>query len=166
MKKLLASLLLSFIASYCSADNSVQLVTEIDADHCRLINKNVCVTEKRDEKKAIKKCNKWHINQASEQGANRVLITDNTYSEHRRPHYDGSSKTIKTREYLADYYACDLAEVSVVNDTQQEALPVNNSGASKSSIEDRLLRLESLKKKGLISAEEYAAKRAEILSEL
>lgn len=131
----------------------ITISQSIDESDCTLIGQDICKTQKKD---AMSKCEDWHKETAQEQGANTVVITDTTDTESRRPFFDGSVKTIKWTHIAAKYYSC--AKQASFKPTEEKT-PANK-------FEQRLMTLEALYKKRLITDEEYKRKRAEILRDL
>jgi len=147
------------LLSLAHAADSVVIVSSIDESQCKLAGEEVCETQKSQEAKAKAKCNKWHTKKARDLGANSIVITNRSVSESRRPLYDGRYKTIKNTSISASYYTCSAQYTA----TQVPKPPMEQQD---NTIELRLIKLESLKEKGLITEKEYQAKRAEILEDL
>lgn len=148
---LVAALLLS-----PSVFADARLVDTIDKNHCTKLAEQTCSSQKAKEENAVAKCQQWHLDKASEVGANRVLISDTLATEHRRPHFDGSIKTIVERVFNAEYYQCA--------DTAPATAP--QTGQPARTIAERLRVLESLREQQLITDQEYQQKRQAILDEL
>ena len=144
-----------FSCSMVFADDTISIVESVDEAHCRLLGDAVCETQKHD---AQKKCNKWHKAKAEKAEANTLMITDTPATQSTRPHYDGSRKKITTTFIAANYYSCDVVKNPVVVDEPSAQAP--------QSVEDRLLQLDALLKKELITEQEYQEKRADILKDL
>ncbi|SMF31621.1 Short C-terminal domain-containing protein [Alteromonadaceae bacterium Bs31] len=163
--KLLLVIVFAFSAAHSQSD--IAIVESIDDTRCTYKAQHTCTTQKK--KKTHEKCDTWHIDKARDVGANTILITDESSTESRRPHYDGTYKTIRTTNIVASYYLCSgkLTEENAPALTEEP--PVSSAPKSTTppaSIEERLIRLQSLYKKGLITEAEYKHKRSAILSEL
>ncbi|WP_096085703.1 SHOCT domain-containing protein [Agaribacterium haliotis] len=158
MKQLALSSALMVLSAFAQAKEEtkkISIADSVNPAECQLLASESCETQKQD---ADKKCNKVHRKQAQEAGANTIVIGERSVKTSRRPFYDGSYKTIKKTSIAASYYHCEV----------EQATPAKTSGnmKSKGSAEERLLRLNSLKEKGLISEKEYQDKRQQILDEL
>ncbi len=120
---------------------------------CERLAQEVCSTTSLQP---VEACARWHQEQALAAGADAYVVRDTQESRRMQPSLSGT-KTITTTRISADYYRC-AAPVSSVTDTP--------AAPGWSTVEKRLQVLESLKSKGLISAEEYQQKRAAILADL
>lgn len=120
---------------------------------CERLAQEVCSTTSLQPAEA---CARWHQEQALAAGADAFVVRDTQTSRRMQPSLSGT-KTITTTRISADYYRCAAAA-----ETAAEA----SEAADWSTVEKRLQVLESLKSKGLISAEEYQQKRAAILADL
>ncbi|MBQ0782005.1 MAG: hypothetical protein KBT79_14425, partial [Thalassolituus oleivorans] len=116
----------------------------------------------------VEVCEERHRQNALAEGGNTVVIKGTISSETRRPRVDGRYVIIEKTDMAADYYLCDdfvaddvVAEQENSSDPMRAVAPMVEL-----SIEERLITLEALNKKGLITADEYKAKRADILNDL
>jgi hypothetical protein len=144
--------ILLVLSGLAHADD-VTISQSVDESDCTLIRQDICKTRKKD---AMSKCEDWHKENAKEKGANTIVITDTTHTEARRPFYDGSVDKIKWTHIAAKYYSCEnhASTKSSEEKTQSD------------KFEERLMTLEALYKKRLITDEEYKSKRVEILRDL
>lgn len=154
--QIFSAMLLAAASAWVTAD--VAVVASVDETVCEKVATEICETHKKD---AEKKCHKWHREKAEELGGNRVVMTDSSYSESKRPMFDGRFKTIRNTSITADYFACATAVAEEKAEMSGETVEAVNQ-----SIEQRLKTLQNLLDKGLITEQEYQAKREEILSEL
>lgn len=163
------SLITGACSSFAKTENDesqkIMVVETVDVARCQLIEKNSCsiqgqsIQSDTDEKD----CQDKHLEDAAEVGANAVIFTGTTTSERRRPRMDGRYVTVVSTDVSAEYYACDQAELFAQQEAKQAEEKVE---AVSQSIEQRLNTLEMLKEKGLISVDEYQAKRTDILNDL
>lgn len=144
--------ILLILSGLAHADD-ITISQSVDESDCTLIGQDICKTRKKD---AMSKCEDWHKEKAKEKGANTFVITDTTQTVTRRPFYDGSVDKITWTQIAAKYYSC---EKNASTNSSEEKAPSNKFG-------QRLMTLEALYKKRLITDEEYKKKRAEILRDL
>jgi hypothetical protein len=137
----------------------------ISKEHCTLIKSDSCSSIKND---GVEVCEERHRQNALAVGGNTVVIKGTISSETRRPRVDGRYTVIEKTDMAADYYLCD----DVIADAESEHVSTSTRTMSvvipkvELSIEERLTTLETLNKKGLLTEEEYKAKRADILDDL
>ena len=144
-----------------AAQADIKILQPGEEANCQLIKEEVCKTTSKDP---VKACDEWHQEEAEEQGADAFLMGTMEQSSHRQPSLTGA-KTVKTTRITATYYHCGLAK-QAVQKVVDEAVQEPAAQVETDSIESRLLRLNSLKEKGLITQEEYDQKRQQILDEL
>ena len=157
MKKLsliLAAILISGLAS------AAQLVESIDESQCKLIKEADCTTAKRE---GLKACTEKHLESANRLQADSLLLGEVKEMEHRKPSLTGAKK-VRLTQVQAYYYQCETAQEKA--NTPMSSPAMKGIAPAAKSIEDRLVQLNSLKDKGLITQEEYESKRTEILNEL
>ncbi|MFP6789230.1 MAG: SHOCT domain-containing protein [Thalassolituus sp.] len=143
----------------------------VSKEHCTLIKSDSCSSIKND---GVEVCEERHRQNALAEGGNTVVIKGTISSETRRPRVDGRYVIIEKTDMAADYYLCDdfVADDVVAeqenSSAPMRAMPVKSAVAPmvELSIEERLTTLEALNKKGLLTEEEYKAKRADILDDL
>jgi hypothetical protein len=136
------------------AADKIRVLAEGEEASCELVSQQVCSTTSMNP---ADKCLAWHTKQAADAGADALLIRGSEDSRRNKPSLTGM-KTVVTTKVSADYYRC-AAAVSVA-----ETVVKDSEGWS--TVEKRLLVLESLKSKGLISDTEYQLKRQDILKDL
>ena len=136
------------------AADKARVLAEGDEASCELVSQQVCSTTSMNP---AEECLAWHKKQAADAGADALLIRGSEDSRRNKPSLTGM-KTVVTTKVSADYYRC-AAAVSVA-----ETVVKDSEGWS--TVEKRLLVLESLKSKGLISDTEYQLKRQDILKDL
>lgn len=136
------------------AADKIRVLAVGDEASCELVSQQVCSTTSMNP---AEECLAWHKKQAADAGADALLIRGSEDSRRNKPSLTGM-KTVVTTKVSADYYRC-AAAVSVA-----ETVVKDSEGWS--TVEKRLLVLESLKSKGLISVEEYQLKRQDILKDL
>ena len=136
------------------AADKTRVLAEGDEASCELVSQQVCSTTSMNP---AEECLAWHKKQAADAGADALLIRGSEDSRRNKPSLTGM-KTVVTTKVSADYYRCTAA-VSVA-----ETVVKDSEGWS--TVEKRLLVLESLKSKGLISDTEYQLKRQDILKDL
>ena len=136
------------------AADKARVLAEGDEASCELVSQQVCSTTSMNP---AEECLAWHTKQAADAGADALLIRGSEDSRRNKPSLTGM-KTVVTTKVSADYYRC-AAAVSVA-----ETVVKDSEGWS--TVEKRLLVLESLKSKGLISDTEYQLKRQDILKDL
>ena len=140
------------------AADKIRVLAEGDESSCELVSQQVCSTTSMNP---AEECLAWHKKQATDAGADALLIRGSEDSRRNKPSLTGM-KTVVTTKVSADYYRC-AAAVSVA-ETVAETVVKDSEGWS--TVEKRLLVLESLKSKGLISDTEYQLKRQDILKDL
>jgi hypothetical protein len=136
------------------AADKIRVLAVGDEASCELVSQQVCSTTSMNP---AEECLAWHKKQAADAGADALLIRGSEDSRRNKPSLTGM-KTVVTTKVSADYYRC-AAAVSVA-----ETVVKDSEGWS--TVEKRLLVLESLKSKGLISDTEYQLKRQDILKDL
>ncbi len=136
------------------AADKIRVLAEGDEASCELVSQQVCSTTSMNP---AEECLAWHKKQAADAGADALLIRGSEDSRRNKPSLTGM-KTVVTTKVSADYFRC-AAAVSVA-----ETVVKDSEGWS--TVEKRLLVLESLKSKGLISDTEYQLKRQDILKDL
>lgn len=136
------------------AADKIRVLAEGDEASCEMVSQQVCSTTSMNP---AEECLAWHKKQAADAGADALLIRGSEDSRRNKPSLTGM-KTVVTTKVSADYYRC-AAAVSVA-----ETVVKDSEGWS--TVEKRLLVLESLKSKGLISDTEYQLKRQDILKDL
>ena len=120
---------------------------------CERLAQEVCSTTSLQPAEA---CTRWHQEQAQAVGADAFVVRDTQESRRMQPSLSGTKMVVTTR-MTADYYRCASPATAAAE------APV---APGWSTVEKRLQVLESLKSKGLISADEYQQKRAAILADL
>lgn len=128
-----------------------------DETSCQMVAQETCKTSSREP---VEMCLEWHQEKAVEAGADSLLIGDREESSVRRPSLTGA-KTVVTTKIAAAYYDCGLKQAEL-----QQAVKTVVNKAPQLTIEQRLIRLNTLKEKGLITQGEYDQKRQQILGEL
>ncbi len=136
------------------AADKIRVLAEGEEASCELVSQQLCSTTSMNP---AEECLAWHKKQAADAGADALLIRGSEDSRRNKPSLTGM-KTVVTTKVSADYYRC-AAAVSVA-----EIVVKDSEGWS--TVEKRLLVLESLKSKGLISDTEYQLKRQDILKDL
>ncbi|WP_369857140.1 hypothetical protein [Candidatus Thalassolituus haligoni] len=156
MKKVWVGLLLgvSMSASMGVSAESVEIRDGVDEQSCRMVKQEMCSTTSRD---GVAHCRQEHLKSAAQFGANRVVIGTTDQSDHKKRMANGLYTSVTKTRMKARYFACD--------ETSRVRQPAAVQGGGK-SIEERLLRLESLRQKHLLTEPEYTAKRAAILDDL
>ncbi|WP_419811381.1 SHOCT domain-containing protein [Bacterioplanoides sp.] len=145
-----------------AAQADIKILQAGEAANCKLVKEEVCKTT---SKKPDEACLEWHQEEADSSGADSLIIGATEQSSHRQPSLTGA-KTITTTRIAATYFDCGLAQQAVqqaVNKAVQEGAVQQ---VTTQTIESRLLRLNSLKEKGLITEDEYDQKRQQILDAL
>jgi len=136
------------------AADKIRVLAEGEEASCELVSKQVCSTTSMNPEE---ECLARHKMQAADAGADALLIRGLEDSRRNKPSLTGM-KTVVTTKVSADYYRCAAAA------TAAETVVKDSEGWS--TVEKRLLVLESLKSKGLISDAEYQLKRQDILKDL
>ena len=157
MKKfafLITALLVSHVTS------AVTIVDMVDENQCKLIKEADCTTAKRE---GLKVCTEKHLEGANRLQADTLLLGEVKEMEHRKPSLTGAKK-VRLTQVQAYYYQCETAQEKA--NTPMSSPAMKGIAPAAKSIEDRLVQLNSLKDKGLITQEEYKSKRTEILNEL
>ncbi len=143
--------------------DAARIIPAEDAVACRLLAKQECKTI---EDKGLEHCQQWHQHQARQQDADAVVLADADTFIRKRPSLNGV-KTVTTTIVPAAYYYCGFEPLTRRKGEGKEAIaPAPVSAPDHNHFEQRLLTLQKLRDKGLISAEEYALKRQQILDEL
>ncbi|WP_260997057.1 SHOCT domain-containing protein [Thalassolituus hydrocarboniclasticus] len=146
--------MLVLLPCFASAADNIRVLSAGEETGCTWLAQEQCSTEAR---LAAEECLNWHQTQAVAAGADALLMGDSEESRRKKPSLTGM-KTVVATKVSADYYRCAAAAAT--------AETVVKGAEGWSTVEKRLLVLESLKAKGLISAEEYQAKRQDILKDL
>jgi|GEM_PF-876241 len=144
---------------------SARIVESIEASSCKYISEDTCRSKKSKQKKSLEACRKWHKKEASEKGANSVLITDTRVEETKRPMVNGTYKTVKSTNVTASYYNCGEFTTGKA-ELPPKAKSFELIREKPKSAEQRLKTLNDLLDKGLITKEEYRSKRSEILKDI
>ena len=131
---------------------------------CQLVVQETCKTTSREPAVA---CLEWHLETAEEEGADALVIRGSDERTQRLPSLSGGTRTVVNTRVKADYYNCGYAKQELMEAAKEAAQQVEKiAPVVTKSAEERLLQLNSLKEKGLITQDEYDQKRQEILSEL
>ena len=152
LRSVVAVTLLAAVSSAYSAGSPVRTLAAGEEAGCEHLLHNECRTT---SSKADEFCLAWHQDEARAAGADALMLGESDSSRQNKPSLVGM-KTVVTTSIQADYYRCAKPAEQAV------AAPA----AKASGVEERLQVLESLKAKGLISADEYQQKRKEILADL
>jgi hypothetical protein len=155
-------LVLSLLAPALVLADDARVIPAEDAAACRLLAKQECKT---NEDKGLAHCQQWHQHQARKQNADAVVLADADTFIRKRPSLNGV-KTVTTTIVPAAYYYCGFEPLTRRKGEGKEAVAPVSGTEHHNRFEQRLLTLQKLKDKGLISAEEYAQKRQQILDEL
>ena len=148
-----------FVSSLSYAASDVNLAGEIDPEHCQLVKEERCSTQKSD---GVSVCEKRLKEEADELNANTLVLGEIEQTVQRKPSLNGV-KTVTITSVNAAIYRCPVASDAPQS---REYHPAPVERPMEKSVEERLIQLNGLKEKGLISDEEYQSKRAEILEEL
>ena len=119
---------------------------------CEKLTSVTCSVQSRNGEE---QCQAQLAGEAEKAGADSILITDTESNTLRKPSLSGV-KTVTSTQMSADLYRCQAPVAAV---------PVAEKTAEK-TVEERLLRLQDLYSKKLISDEEYQAQRQRILNDL
>ncbi|MDP2506598.1 MULTISPECIES: hypothetical protein [unclassified Oceanobacter] len=157
MKKMLAVVLLGVSASVTA--QAVEIKKSVDEQRCRMVKQSTCINNGRN---GIQHCQQEHRQSAAEFGADQIVITSTNQSDHRKRMATGNYKNFTKTKMTARYYVCDDRIQQHQNMQREVVVPP----AQGKTVEERLLRLQTLREKNLLSEQEYRTKRAEILSEL
>ncbi|WP_430461746.1 SHOCT domain-containing protein [Thalassolituus sp. LLYu03] len=124
---------------------------------CQPVEQQVCSSTSM---KPEDECFSWHSRMAKDAGADAFVVRETERSRKNKPSLTGM-KTEVTTKISADYFRCQQP-------AQVQPLPAAAPAprGDFSTVEKRLQVLESLKAKGLISADEYQQKRGDILNDL
>lgn len=151
-----------------SASPDVRITGKVD-ESCTMIKEVDCTTHKRDGEKA---CEEKLKKMAKEEGADTLIIEAVEQTKQRKPSLSGV-KTVTETSMSGTLYQCHTGnEISHSRSkaTDKSAPESSRKDTHKKSndktIEERLIQLNDLKEKGLITEDEYQAKRAEILGDL
>lgn len=162
---------LSLAAAILVAANSSQAVSLIEGAipaECEQLKTASCSTIKSN---AIKACTKVHKEQADALGANRIKLLSNqvTSQKQRKPSLTGA-KMVTLTTVPAEYFLCAKPKMTPPIKSMPPAPGKRITPPQKqkptNSIEARLIQLNQLLEKGLITKEEYQAKRKDILDSL
>ena len=141
-----------------AAQADIKMLQAGEQAGCQLVAEDVCKTTASAAQQA---CLERHQQAAAEAGADAVLLGERDESTVRRPSLTGA-KNVTTTRIAAQYYDCGLQQAAFKQAVQSAVA----EPAAQLSIEQRLVRLQKLKDKGLISADEYQQKRQQILDQL
>lgn len=153
-----APLLIAVSVPLMAAESSVRELSAAQAAKCRFVADNDCSTTK-SEGDAF--CREWHSKQAESAGADAMVLSESDTYVRQRPSLTGL-KTVTTTKMKAGYYQCGFEPARPAPGMKghiKKAMPER-------SIEQRLIMLNRLKEKQLISEEEYQSKRKQILDDL
>lgn len=139
------------------AEDDVKLLEAGQESACKLVKQDVCKSTSMDPQKD---CMEWHQEHAGKAKADAMVMRGSEESRRTRPSLSGN-KMVTTTAITADYYQCGFKE------KREKAMrAVNKAEYGVDHFEKRLKNLEKLKKKGLITEEEYQAQRKEIISDI
>lgn len=155
IRLLSASLLLSAVPPVLAQD--IATIDSEKASHCLLISEESCSDTSEEG------CIRKHKEHARELRADSLLITEVSESRYRKPSLAGGIKSVTKVSVAAEYYDC------ITQNAPDVASPVTRQPSDNTkgkTIAERLKVLKTLREDALISDQEYADKKEEILKEL
>ncbi|MGB1090860.1 MAG: SHOCT domain-containing protein [Oceanobacter sp.] len=139
-----------------ASDFDIQNLEQAQLANCTKLASDECDSESSDAEAV---CLAELQQKAIKAKADALFISGQESFTQRRPTLVGGVKKVTRLKMQADYYDCGYAAKSAKSAGSVDV-------PAWQQVEGRLKNLESLKSKGLISAEEYDQKRQDILNDL
>jgi len=152
MKRVLNSPLFFILAGLSMTVQAQPEFVEVVADSCEMVVKAECHAKGYS---GTEECREQFAEEAESEGADTILVTSQDQYKTRKPSLSGGMQVIDNTKMKADLYRCNEV-VAASPEVKAQAL----------SVEERLLRLNELRNKELISDDEYRAGRERILNDL
>ncbi len=155
-----------------SASPEVRITGKVN-ESCTMIKEVDCTSHKREGEKA---CEERLKKLAKEEGADTLIIEAVEQTKQRKPSLSGV-KTVTETSMSGKLYQChtgneishsrrNASDQTGQDSASKEAMGNSHKKHSGKTIEERLIQLNALKEKGLITEDEYQSKRTEILGDL
>ena len=168
---LIASVILLFVSATSTA---IEFVDSVDEDECSFVTSRKCHTK---SKNVYEKCKRWHIATAGSFKATHIVLTD--YQNRDSFLFFGDDSTMDAR-----YYNCsgnrdsNLLRGDEVTSTgqklqEEKVIRPSESNDTNASVKDdigsepdwytELMKLDDLRKKGILTEEEFDAEKKKLL---
>jgi len=151
MKRTLKSPLFCILAGLSMTVHAQPEFVEAVADTCEMVSNTECHAKGY---RGESECHEQFAKKAEGDGADTILVTSQDQYKTRKPSLSGGMQVTDNTKMKADLYRCN--EVAASPELKAQAL----------TVEERLLQLNELREKELISADEYRTGRERILNDL